>query len=75
MYKEEAECCQVEEQQRVEAERCRAKEQAKRQVSYSWLIMTELMVLGGGSCCTTAQQRQKEGVGAVRVSVVPGLWT
>ena len=49
----EAEHHQVEEQRRVETERQRAKEQAKRQVSYSWLIMMELMVLCRGGHCVT----------------------
>ena len=71
---EEVEYHQAEEQRRVEAEKRKAKEQAKRRVSYPWLIMTELMVLGGGGCCATAQQRQKEGVGATEVPMMPRPW-
>ena len=74
VYKEEVEHCQVEEQWRVEAERCRAEEQAKRWVSYSWLVMTELMVLCRGGHCTTVQQRQKEGIRATGVQLVCGVW-
>ena len=62
------------EQWRVEVERRRAKEQAKRWVSYSWLVMIELMVLGGGGHYTTVWQRQKEGVGATGVPAMPGPW-
>ena len=69
---EEAECHQVEEQWRMETERHRAEEQAKKWVSYSWLIVMELMVLGGGGRCITAWQRQKEGIRAVRVLAMPG---
>ena len=58
----------------MEVERHRAEEQAKRQVSYSWLIMMELTVLGRGGCYTTVQQGQKEGIGAAGVLKVPGLW-
>ena len=49
----EAKYHQAEEQQRVEAERCRAKEQAKKCISHFWLVMIELMVLDGGGCCAT----------------------
>ena len=59
---EEVEHCQVEEQQRLEAERRVAEEQAKRHVSHFWFVMTELTVLGGGGCCATARKGQGEGV-------------
>ena len=41
---EEVECCQAEEQQRLEVERHRAEEQAKKHVSCFWFVMTELIV-------------------------------
>ena len=59
---EKAECHQVEEQWRLEVERCRAKEQAKTCVSCFWFGMMELMVLSRGGHCTTAQEGQGEGV-------------
>ena len=71
---EEAECRQAEEQRRLEVERRAAEEQAKRQVSHFWFVMTELMVLGGGGCCATAQEGQGEGVGAAGVQPLRGAW-
>ena len=71
---EEVERRQAEEQRRVEAERCRAEEQAKRHVSGLCLVMTELMVVGGGGRCTTARQGQGEGVGVAGLPMVPGPW-
>ena len=65
---------QVKDQWRVEVQRCRAEEQAKKCVSCFWLIMTELMVVGRGGYCTTVQQRQKKGIRATRVSAVSGPW-
>ena len=70
----EAECHQVSEQQRLEAERHMAKEQAKRHISHFWFVMTELTVLDGGGRYTTAQKGQGEGVGAARVQPVHGAW-
>ena len=63
-----------EKQWRVEAERRKAEEQAKKRVSHFWFVMTELTVLGGGGCCATAQKGQGEGVGAARVQPVRGAW-
>ena len=71
---EKVECCQAEEQQRVEAERCRAKEQAKKWVSYILLIMIQLTVLGEGGCCATVQQGQGQGIRATSVQLVCRAW-
>ena len=71
---EEAEHCQAEAQWRLEAERCRAEEQAKKHVSCLWFVMMELTVVGRGGRCTTAWQGQGKGVGAARVQLVHGAW-
>ena len=72
--KEEVQHCQTEEQQRLEVERHRAKEQAKKCVSHFWFIMMELTVLGGGGRCATAWKRQGQGGGAASVQLVCGAW-
>ena len=71
---EEAERRAHKEQWRVEAERRRAKEQAKKHVSHFWFVMTELMVLGGGGSCVTVRKGQGEGVRAARVQPVCRVW-
>ena len=58
---------------RVEVERRKAEEQAKKRVSRLWLAMTELTVIGGGDHCTTAWQGQGEGIRGTGLPMVPGL--
>ena len=70
--RKEVERRQVEEQQWLEAERYRAKEQAKKHVSCFWFVMMELMILGGGGHCTTAWKEQGQGRGATSVQLVCG---
>ena len=70
--KEEAERCQAEEQQRVEMERRRAKEQAKKCVSHFCFVMTELTVSGRGGCCATARKGQGKGVRGTGLQPVCG---
>ena len=74
MCKEEVECHQGEEQWRVEAERHRAEEQAKKCVSCFWFVTMELMVLGRGGCYATAWQGQGQDVGATGVQPMCRVW-
>ena len=67
---EKVECHQAEEQQRLEVERHRAKEQAKKCVSCFWFVMMELMVLDRGSCCALVQKGQGQGIRAAGVQLV-----
>ena len=70
---EEAEwVAQEEVEWRVEVERCKAEEQAKKRVNGLWLVMMELMVVGRGGCCTTVWQGQGEGVGVAGLPMASG---
>ena len=51
----------------MEAERCRAEEQAKKCISHFWLVIMELTVVDRGGHCATVQQGQCEGIGATSV--------
>ena len=74
MVWEEAEQRACEEQWRVEVERHRAEEQAKKCVSCFWFVMMELMVLDGGGRCATVWKGQGESVGATGVQPVHRAW-
>ena len=71
---EEAEHHEAEEQWRVETERHRAKEQAKKCVSCFWLVMMELTVLGRGGYYITVWQGQGKGIRAAGVQLVCRVW-
>ena len=71
---EEAEQRACEEQWRVEAERRKAEEQAKKHISHFWLVMIELTVLGRGGRCATVRKGQGEDVRAAGVQLVHGAW-
>ena len=58
----------------MEAEKCRAEEQAKKHVGHFRFVMMELTVLGGGGCCVTAWKGQGEGVEASGVQLVHRVW-